>query len=175
MAARRGIRQRCESGWELCCRARLDEMEFSPSEPGAWTEALLSAWGFQADASSNPLSALRLLVRSTGADQASLRNMFWCCNTAAYCSWYFVIFMGQGDCSVSVAGIGQSIRHFCRSDIPWRCRGPSSFTQLVRTSLCRVHVAIWPLVGLRQSPRFVASAGMLELRLGSTWSGCPLT
>eukprot|EP00439_Symbiodinium_sp_Y106_P076598 s1283_g15.t1 len=31
--------------------------------------ALLSAWGFQADASSNPLSALRFLVRSTGADQ----------------------------------------------------------------------------------------------------------
>mmetsp|Transcript_12982 Transcript_12982/g.30869 ORF Transcript_12982/g.30869 Transcript_12982/m.30869 type:complete len:216 (-) Transcript_12982:127-774(-) len=31
--------------------------------------ALLSPWGFKVDGSSNPLSALRLLVRSTGADQ----------------------------------------------------------------------------------------------------------
>ncbi|CAE7820896.1 SLC25A17 [Symbiodinium sp. CCMP2592] len=78
--------------------------------------ALLSEWGFQADASSNPLSALRLLVRSTGADQ-----------------------------------------------VPW---------PILLYAACP---NLWPLLGLRQRPQFVLSTGMLELRSGSTWSGCPLT
>ena len=110
-------RRRSESGWVLV----------SSSEPiagyGEWTEALLSAWGFQADASSNPLSALRLLVRSTGADQAKPSVLQLACWTPPEFPSYFIICQQDCTSSESVAGVvGPSRRRFScihSMEVPW--------------------------------------------------------
>ena len=134
-------RRRSESGWVLV----------SSSEPiagyGAWTEALLSAWGFQADASSNPLSALRLLVRSTGADQAKPSVLQLACWTPLQFPRYFIIFISQQDCtsSESVAGVvGPSRRRFScihSMEVPWPillyAACPNQSVQATFHHLCR--------------------------------------